>query len=149
MHRHQFVVSGSNRTPPPLPVWAQYIGRIYSSALASNRAMPSRANASQVSVSTTGLSLKLIADRLTRSQCRSRSGATPSKARAPSNTVEASHAPCVRGPMIGTLPECQSPSKKVKVSEKSTASTVGMEIAIFVLATDSAVDDRVHIVRIS
>src|SRR5580692_8946807 len=148
MHRHQFVVSGSNRTPPPLPVWAQYIGRIYSSALASNRAMPSRANASQVSVSTTGLSLKLTADRLTRSQCASRSGATPSKARAPSNTVEASHAPWVRGPMIGTLPPCQSPSKKVKVSEKSTGFTVGVDMAICDLVTRVTVDDSIHIVRI-
>ena len=49
MHRHQFVVSGSNSTPPPLPFCAQYIGRMYSSALAPKRAMPSRASPSQVS----------------------------------------------------------------------------------------------------
>src|SRR5665213_2101953 len=59
-----------------------------------------------------------------RAQCRSRSGATPSKARAPSNTVEASHAAWVRGPMIGTLPWCQVPSKKVQVSEKLTGAVV-------------------------
>jgi len=42
----------------------------------------------------------------TRGQWRSRSGVTPSKARAPSNTVEPSQSPWVRGPMIGTLPSC-------------------------------------------
>src|ERR1700722_15335109 len=123
MLRHQFVVSGSNSTPPPLPFCAQYIGRMYSSALASKRAIPSRASPSQVSVSTTGFSLKLTADWLIRAQWRSRSGATPSKARAPSKTVEPSHAACVRGPMIGTLPSCQAPSKKVQVCEKLTGFT--------------------------
>ena len=34
---------------------------------------------------------------------------------APSNTVELSHAPCVRGPMIGGLPSRHSPSKNVQV----------------------------------
>src|SRR6202043_4253473 len=130
MHRHQFVVSGSNSTPPPLPLCAQYIGRMYSSALASKRAIPSRASPSQVSVSTTGLSLKLTADWLIRAQWRSRSGATPSKARAPSKTVEPSHAACVRGPMIGTLPSCQSPSKKVQVCEKLTGFAISAMIAV-------------------
>src|SRR6185437_16217468 len=130
MLRHQFVVSGSNSTPPPLPVWGQYIGRIYNSALASKRAMPSRASPSHVSVSTTGFNLKLMADWLTLAQCRSRSGATPSNARAPSNTVEPSHAACVRGPMIGTLPSCQPPSKKVQVCEKLTGFMVWAMIAI-------------------
>src|ERR1700694_2650362 len=130
MHRHQFVVSGSNSTPPPLPFWAQYIGLIYSSALASKRAIPSRARPSHVSVSTTGFSLKLTADWLTRAQCRSRSGATPSNARAPSNTVDPSHAACVRGPMIGTLPSCQAPSKQVQVCEKLTGLIVSAMIAI-------------------
>src|SRR3954468_10355490 len=50
---------------------------------------------------------------------RSRSGATPSNARAPSNTTEPSHAACVRGPMIGTLPSCHLPSKKVQLGEYS------------------------------
>ena len=36
---------------------------------------------------------------------------TPSKARAPSNTVDPSHAPWVRGPIIRTLPGCQASSK--------------------------------------
>src|SRR6202012_3274006 len=106
-------------------------------------------NASQVSPSTTGLSLKLVAERLARSQCASRSGATPSKARAPSNTVEASHAPCVRGPMIGTLPPCQSPSKKVKVSENSTGFTVGVDMAIGDLVSGGTMDNSIDIVRIS
>jgi hypothetical protein len=47
------------------------------------------------------------------------------------------------------LPLCQSPSKKVKVSEKSTGFTVGTDMAIFDLAAGNAVDDSVHIVRIS
>src|SRR5262249_51360446 len=45
------------------------------------------------------------------------SGVTPSKARPPSNTVDPSQAPWVRGPMMATLPSCQSPSKKVQVRE--------------------------------
>src|ERR1700735_849472 len=86
--------------------------------------MPSRARPSHVSISTKGLRLKLVADWLTRAKCRSRSGATPPKARAPSKTIEPSHAAWVRGPMIGTLPSCQLPSKKVQVCEKSTGAVV-------------------------
>src|SRR6202521_306689 len=93
--------------------------------------MPSRASATQTALSATGLSLKLNADRLTRAQCAARSGATPSNARAPSNTVDASHAPCVRGPMIATLPSYQPPSKKVQVCEKLTGFTVGATTVIF------------------
>jgi hypothetical protein len=37
---------------------------------------------------------------------------------APSKTVDPSHAPWVRGPIIGTLPSCQAPSKNVHVWEK-------------------------------
>ena len=37
--------------------------------------------------------------------------------RAPSNTIEPSQAAWVRGPMMATLPSCQSPSKKVQVAE--------------------------------
>src|SRR5438876_7569749 len=48
----------------------------------------------------------------------SRSGVTPSNARAPSNTIEQSQAAWVRGPMIGTLPSCQSPSKNVQVLDQ-------------------------------
>src|SRR6056297_1123076 len=49
--------------------------------------------------------------------CRSRSGATPSKMRAPSNTVEPSQLAWERGPMIGGLPSCQSPAYQVQVFE--------------------------------
>ena len=59
-----------------------------------------------------------LADSFTRAQCRSMSGATPSKARAPSNTDVQSQAACVRTPMIGTLPSCQSPSKNVTVFDQ-------------------------------
>jgi hypothetical protein len=51
-------------------------------------------------------------------------------ARAPSNTVEPSQAAWVRGPMIGTLPSCHSPSKKVQVCEKLTDFMVWAIIAI-------------------
>jgi hypothetical protein len=50
--------------------------------------------------------------------------------------------------MIGTLPACQSPSKKVKVSEKSTGFTVGTDIAICALAA-GAVDNGIDVVRTS
>jgi hypothetical protein len=63
--------------------------------------------------------MKAAAETFTRAQCRSRSGVTPSKARAPSNTMEPSQTAWVRGPMIGALPACQSPSKKVQVFETS------------------------------
>ena len=65
-----------------------------------------------------GLSAMVLADALTRAQCRSRSGATPSKARAPSNTMEPSQLAWLRTPMIGTLPSCQSPSKNVQVFDQ-------------------------------
>jgi hypothetical protein len=51
--------------------------------------------------------------------------------------------------MIGTLPACQSPSKKVKVSEKSTGFTVGTDMAICALATGLSVEEGIHIVRTS
>src|SRR5262245_49134793 len=57
------------------------------------------------------------AEALRRWQWRSRSGVTPSKARAPSNTEEASQKACVRGPATRTLPSCQSPSSHVQVSD--------------------------------
>jgi hypothetical protein len=47
------------------------------------------------------------------------------------------------------LPACQSPSKKVKVSEKSTGFTVGADMAICALATSGTVDDSANIVRTS
>src|SRR6185437_13277504 len=133
MQRHQRVLSGSNLTPPPTPASAQYIGRTYRAVLPSNFLTPSSASASHSWSLTTGFSLKARADSLTLAQCRSRSGVTPSKARPPSNTTEASHAPCVRGPMIATLPSCQAPSKKVQVREL-------LEVAIWwvMVLTDSS-----------
>src|SRR5580693_3471954 len=94
--------------------------------------MPSRASPSQVSVSTMGFSLKLMADWLTRAQWRSRSGVTPSKARAPSNTVEPSQSPWVRGPMIGTLPSCHWPWKNVHVCEWLTGLLLGIMTTLHV-----------------
>ena len=61
------------------------------------------------------------ADRLMRAKWRSRSGVTPSKARAPSNTAEASHIALLRGPMSSGLPSCQSPSKNVQVLDQGLA----------------------------
>src|SRR5580704_1387927 len=61
-----------------------------------------------------------LADSLTRAQCKSRSGVTPSKARAPSNTDVHNQAACVRTPMIGRLPSCQSSSKNVSVCDQVT-----------------------------
>src|SRR5437764_3550667 len=72
----------------------------------------------------TGESPRLTAEWLTRAQCRSRSGVTPSKARPPSKTVDPSQAPCVRGPMIGTLPSCQLPSKNVHVRDGAISAMV-------------------------
>jgi hypothetical protein len=57
------------------------------------------------------------AERLTRAMWRSRSGARPSKMRAPSNTEEPSQLAWDRGPMIGGLPSCQSPLNHVHVFE--------------------------------
>src|ERR1700757_1902154 len=61
----------------------------------------------------------VLAERLRRAQCLSRSGATPSKARAPSNTLDASQKPWVRAPTIGALPSSHSPSRKVKVCDQA------------------------------
>src|SRR5580693_2454551 len=66
-----------------------------------------------------GLRHMAWAERLSRAQCLSRSGVTPSKARAPSNTLEPSQKPCVRGPTIGWLPSSHSPSRKVKVCDQA------------------------------
>src|SRR5262245_14347207 len=70
-----------------------------------------------VSTGCVGFRLNARAEALRRSQCRSRSGVTPSKARAPSNTEEPSQKACVRGPATKTLPSCQSPSIHVQVSD--------------------------------
>ena len=60
-----------------------------------------------------------VAERLSRAQCLSRSGVTPSKARAPSNTLEPSQKAWVRAPTIGALPSSHSPSRKVKVCDQA------------------------------
>src|SRR5271166_3729287 len=57
------------------------------------------------------------------------SGATSSKALAPSNTVEANHAPCVLGPMIGVLPSRHSPSKKVQVEDGAAFQRIAFGMA--------------------
>ena len=63
----------------------------------------------------------VLAEALTRAKCKSASGATPSKARAPSNTEEPSQIACVRTPQSGRLPSCHSPSKKVQVCDQVAA----------------------------
>src|SRR5262245_18576899 len=70
-----------------------------------------------VSTDCVGLRPRARADALRRSQWRSRSGVTPSKARAPSKTEDPSQNACVRGPATSTLPSCQSPSSHVQVSD--------------------------------
>src|ERR1700722_16605858 len=100
------------------------MGRIYNAASLSNRAIPSRASLIQVSVETVGLRKSLAADSFTRAQWSSRSGATPSKYRAPSKTMEQSHAACVRGPMMGTFPSCHESSKKVQVLDQSLPTAI-------------------------
>ncbi len=95
------VESGSIATSP---LSAQNIGRMYSGASAGNFAMPSRASASTCCPVSVGFISRPSADRMTRWQCRSRSGATPSKARAPSKTALASHAALVADVMSGTSP---------------------------------------------
>jgi hypothetical protein len=60
-----------------------------------------------------------FAERLRRAQCLSRSGVTPSKARAPSNTLDPSQKAWVRAPTIGRLPSIHSPSRKVNVCDQT------------------------------
>src|SRR5215813_3410853 len=81
------------------------------------RFKPSLTKAMIASTDCVALRPSAPADALRRSQCRSRSGVTPSKARAPSNTEEPSQNACVRGPATSTLPSCQSPSSHVQVSD--------------------------------
>src|SRR5690349_759499 len=64
-----------------------------------------------------GLRPMVGAERFTRSQCRSRSGATPSNTRAPSNTEEPSQETCERGPIRGGLPSCHAPLNQFQVCE--------------------------------
>src|SRR5665213_279137 len=80
--------------------------------------MPSRVSPAQVSGVTIGNRCMALAEALTRAQCKSRSGVTPSKVRAPSNTEDENSAACERVPMIGILPSRQSPSWKVQVFDQ-------------------------------
>src|SRR5215203_2865790 len=102
---------------------AQYIGRTYSVVSAGNFFMPSRTSPIHSSVATVGLRNRVLAEALTLAQCRSRSGAVPSKMRAPSHTEEPSQMAWVRAPHSGTLPSRHSPSKKVQVCDQSAIGT--------------------------
>jgi hypothetical protein len=76
----------------------------------ANFLIPSQASSWIASAAIVGFSHIVSAEWLTRAQCRSRSGATPSNARAPSNTLDASQKAWSRGPRIGGLPSIQRPS---------------------------------------
>ena len=78
----------------------------------------------RLDVETIGFRNSFVAESLTRAQCSSRSGVTPSNARAPSNTTEHSQAACVRGPMIGTLPSCHFSSKYVQVLDQPSPAAI-------------------------
>src|SRR5262245_6520847 len=86
--------------------------------------MPSATRSSHCPVGTTAFRNRAPAESFTRAQWRSRSGTTPSKARAPSNTEEPSQAAWVRAPISGTLPSCQSPAKKVQVFDGAAARVI-------------------------
>src|SRR5437763_8408078 len=91
--------------------------------------MPSATRPIQISLLTSGLRNSFGAESFTRAQCKSRSGVTPSNARAPSNTEEPSHIACVRGPTRPILPSCQSPSWKVQVFDQPFAA-IGALLAL-------------------
>src|ERR1700733_10561130 len=73
-----------------------------------------------------GFNHMVFAELLRRARCRSRSGVRPSKARAPSNTLEPSQKACVRGPTIALLPSNHSPSRKVWVRDHSAMGALAM-----------------------
>src|SRR5262245_8691360 len=81
--------------------------------------MPSWTSSIHLSVGTPALRCMVLAEALTRAQCRSRSGATPSNTRAPSNTEEPSQIAWVRTFNRGTFPSCNLPSKNVQVCDQS------------------------------
>jgi hypothetical protein len=72
--------------------------------------IPSRAISSIRPASIGTPSPMVSAERMVRSQCRSRSGATPSKARAPSKMKEDSHTPWQLEENSGSFMSRQSPS---------------------------------------
>src|SRR3546814_9277024 len=79
------------------------MGRMYGGASLAKCPRPSCAISIISPAVYTAFRPKLSAERTRRAQCLSRSGVTPSKARAPSNTTEAIQAAWVIGPMIGGL----------------------------------------------
>ncbi len=87
-----------------------------------NFARPSREMAVSSSAETGGMSPMRSADSTQRAQCRSRSGATPSKARAPSNTIEPSQVAWSATPRIGKFPSCQSSLNQVQIAPPIAAS---------------------------
>src|SRR5271163_1075373 len=120
MHRQKRVESASGATAlVTLPPSGQYIGRIYSSAPGLNFFSPSFARSSIASTVIVGLRHMVLAERLRRAKCLSRSGVTPSKARAPSNTLDPNQKAWVRAPTNGRLPSSHSPSRKVKVCDQA------------------------------
>jgi hypothetical protein len=110
-------LSASGRMKPSR---AQIIGRTYRWAPGSNLRIASRQSRSTKAASTGGFISRLLAERSSRSQCRSRSGAQPSKARAPSNTTvdiqKAWSSPPISG---GLASSCQRPSCQTTVSMRA------------------------------
>src|SRR5271155_698272 len=94
--------------------------------------MPSCASFIQVSTETLGFRKSFFAESFTRAQCKSKSGVTPSNARAPSNTIEHSQAACVRTPMIGVFPSRHWSSKKVQVFDQFVAAAMRTLLTFFV-----------------
>src|SRR5271157_1013452 len=130
MQRQKRVESGSGGTEVAPLCSGQYIGRIESSAPGVNFLTPSRASSTIASTLIVGFRHRAFAERLRRAQYLSRSGVTPSKARAPSNTLEPSQKACVRAPMNGRLPSIHSPSRKVKVCDQLGMGFVIHEIGL-------------------
>src|SRR3546814_17652412 len=87
------------------------MGRMYGGASLAKCPRPSCAISIISPAVYTAFRPKLSAERTRRAQCLSRSGVTPSKARAPSTTTEAIQAAWVIGPMIGGLPSSHLPSR--------------------------------------
>ena len=115
------MVSGSCRTAPPGTASSgQYIGRMKSSASRSSvfdvlaRQVDPRVGRHQ------RLERHDLGGLIDAGAMQVEVGVTPSKARAPSNTDVHNQAACVRTPMIGTLPSCQSSSKNVTVFDHVT-----------------------------
>src|SRR3989304_2536167 len=105
---------------------------------AENFVMPSRVRPTISSTETPGLRYIVLAEALTRAQCRSRSGATPSNTLAPSNTHDPSQIACVRAPHNGTLPSCQPSSKYVQVFDQPCPGAIPQFLVI------RGINSRIH-----